>query len=387
MKILEDYNKEIEKIYKKFEYGRLEGYGINFFKKAIDILQCKIYQIFPLEINYLLALLQTALTNDLEFHYMTEPYYETKMKKVENNIDTIKLTISDFVELIDIINQLNSVNDLHNTKMTKVQRLTINSMLHTIFDICCVYIEKLFIKKYKNYKDSDILKTILDLRTKCRFYEITDNTEEMTKNKYSINAVNFLKEQVNKLSDFEENETEQEIQNINAEIINKYSNLTDEILFSDKVILDPNAMKLEEIWHFKEISKDSWKYYQFAFEYLRTIIVQLFSEKAFRYEYEYISYECKTGDFDEELINDITDGIVFCMSKGAIKSFDIKEITEFSEYLDINSINFLAYKYLLDNLKYIYKLFIKSDKFTDDDKAYMNNCIDRINLKLVEYLE
>ena len=89
----------------------------------------------------------------------------------------------------------------------------------------------------------------------------------------------------------------------------------------------------------------------------------------------------------DELINDITDGIVFCMSKGAIKSFDIKEITEFSEYLDINSINFLAYKYLLDNLKYIYKLFIKSDKFTDDDKAYMNNCIDRINLKLVEYLE
>lgn len=303
MKILENYNKEIELLYKEIEYGRLEGYGINFFKKAIDLLQCKIYQIFPLEITYLLALLQTALTNDLEFHYMTEPYYETKMEKVKNNIDTIKLDISDFVEFIDIINQLNSVNDLHK----------------------------------------------------------------------------------NKLSNFDEEE--KEIQHINAEIVNKYSNLTDEILFSDKVILDQNTMKLEEIWHFKEINKDSWKYYQFAFEYLRTIIVQLFSEKAFRYEYEYISYEYKTGDFEEELINDITDGIVFCMSKGSIKSFDIKEITEISEYLDINSINFLAYKYLLDNLKYIYKSFINSDKFTDDDKAYMNNCIDRINLKLVEYLE
>ena len=92
-------------------------------------------------------------------------------------------------------------------------------------------------------------------------------------------------------------------------------------------------------------------------------------------------------DKKKELINNITEGIIFCMSKGSIKSFDIKENTEISEYLDISSVNFLVYKYLLDNLKYIYKGFIKSDKFTDDDKTYMNNCINRINLKLVEYLE
>lgn len=377
MKVLEHCKNKIKELDKEYDYR----YDIEYFKKAVDVLQCEIYPIFPDDICYRLALLQNALTDDLEFEWYA-PSDEYEEETIRRNVERTKLKISDFVDLIEVINDINSANRI-STKLTKNQKATINSLLHYIFDMCCIYIEKMFLKENKICDGCNIIKKIVDLRYNCKFNEVMDNNnenEDSIKNKYALNFIKLFEEHINQI---DEDWYYQgiEIEKINKETLNKLGNLVDEALIGTFPILDDNTLQLEKNWQFKKLSKDSWEYYIFALEYLRTIIVQLFSHKI-------IICEDICGEFEERIMNYITDGIVFCLSKGFIRSFGSQ--IENEEYIyngiELDSPNFIIGEYFYNNLNYIWKSFKHSNTFTSTEKQYMLNCIKNVLEMLEVYL-
>lgn len=383
MKELEEYKNKIKKLNEEYgyKYYGYRHYDITYFKKAIDLLQCSIYLIFPDEICYQLALLQTSLTDDLSFYYKCSDYEYF----IGEEVITTNLTIQDLMELIKILRDINNANYI-SKDITDLQKTRINHFLYSIFNICRIYIEEKFLKENKVCDGCNIIKKIAYLRDNCNFNEFVTKKEVNTENdednnddnKYSLNTITFFDDYISK---FFENSllrpNSEKIQVENEKMLRSHKNFIDDILLGGYPIIDENILHIEEIWHLKNKSKNNWEYFQLAFEYLRTITVQLFSKNLMG-----------DGEFEERLINALTDGIVFCFSRGKIKRNTIGGIaTDFCNYVELISGDFIIAQYFYDNLKYLWKSFNSCTKFSSDEKKYMLNCIDDILSLIDTYLE
>lgn len=111
-------------------------------------------------------------------------------------------------------------------------------------------------------------------------------------------------------------------------------------------------------------------------KYLRTVVIQAISEVAISG-----TYELYFSRIEKSIIDEITNAIVFGMSNGKIRKYKYQDNIDREDFRNVKELddeNLIVTQYFCDNLLYLYNEFNKSEKFTDDEKRYMANCLKNI---------